>query len=501
MAKLDKIRYGRELPTLKNHGIALALANMFWNIGPFAVIFLSLVAFSLTQKTSLSPEIAFPALTLLNLLNNPLAGFPYTISAILNAADSIRRLSKFELESEIQPEAIHHAPIDAEGESAVIIEGASFTWSEPAETSLSVQNLIVNRRSLCCVVGSVGSGKSTLLQALLGSLFKSQGSVETYGSIAYAAQVPWILNGSIKDNILFGHELDPEFYDTVLDACALKDDLATLTNGDETQVGGKGMNLSGGQKARLGLARAIYARADIYLLDDVLSAVDMHVRRQLVLRVLGPQGMLRDTTRILATNTLSILEDSDLIVMLEKGKVIQMGSFENIRTEPGPIANFLQAHISLSDEEYDQTVPRNTATQISMPLSVVSNSVRPARLAGRQPRNAKAHMIRKQPPEKSSTPSVTAHPRESNHWKLYKTYAHASGFSGIFLFLLSLSAHRLTAEGADVWLKVWTEGEDTIDGSNDRWAYIGIYFALGLSSAILAAAQMYFLLVHCSLQV
>jgi ATP-binding cassette subfamily C (CFTR/MRP) protein 1 len=466
------------------------------------VSFLSLAAFITTQHTAFRPKIVFPALTLLQLLHNPLASFPYTVSAVFDAAEAIKRISKFELESEIQPGTIDRLPFEEVCESSVTVEEGAFTWGEATEPCISIPHLIVNRKDLCCVVGCVGSGKSTLLQGLLGSLFKAQGSAKIRSSMAYVAQVPWIINGSIKENILFGHEMDPEFYDMVLEACALKDDLLTLTDRDDTQVGGQGMNLSGGQKARLALARAVYARTDVYLLDDVLSAVDMHVRRHLMLRVLGPQGMLRGTTRILATSTLSILKDSDLIVMLEKGKAVQIGNFEQIRTGQGPVATFLQAHVRESDEDHNQTNPPITAKEGPVPLSVVLSAFQTAKLAGKQQRTSKTYLSGKQQSKNTSGQTSTIQRQENNNWKLYKTYARASGSSSIISCLLALLAHRLSVAGTDIWIKIWTESYDGDDGgAYKNWTYIGIYFALGLGSAVGAGVQMYFLLVHCSLLV
>ena len=471
---------------------------MVWNVGPFMVSFLSLTAHIITQNTALRPEAAFPALALLQLLNQPLAGFPYAISAVLDASDSIKILSRFLQEDEIQPEAIDRMPLSAEDGESVTMKDVAFTWNDSTESNLSIPRLVVYRNKLCCVVGSVGSGKSTLLQALVGGVFKSKGNVKLHGSIAYVAQVPWIINGSIKDNILFGHELDPEFYDMVLEACALKDDLLTLTSGDETQVGGQGMNLSGGQKARVALARAIYARADIYLLDDVLSAVDMHVRKHLICSVLGPQGMLRDTTRILTTNIMSILEVSDLIVMLEEGRAVDWGHFENARTGQGPIANFLQGHVLSTEDELGEIVSRNTTKESWKQVSIASKGICSAKLASRQPRKRSSHSSTGQIPEKPNAQTLTSRSQEKNNWKLYKAYAHASGFYGIFLCGLALLTNRSLVAGTDVWVKVWTEANGKQGRSRDSWAYIGVYFALGIASAVCSGIQMYMLLAHCS---
>jgi ABC-type Mn2+/Zn2+ transport system ATPase subunit len=486
---------------LKKQGISLAFADMVWNIGPFMVSFLSLTAYAVTQNNALRPEVAFPALTLLNLLNQPLAGFPYAVSAALHAIDSVKRIAKFQQEDEVEPKSIDRKLLLAEDKESVTIKDVAFAWSKPAEPNIAIKYLALYRRTLCCIIGSVGAGKSTLMEALLGGVSKSQGGVEIRGNVAYVAQVPWIFNGSIKENILFGYELNPKFYDIVLEACALKDDLTMLTNGDETQVGGQGMNLSGGQKARVALARAVYARADIYLLDDVLSAVDMHVKTHLIRNVLGPQGLLRDTTRIMTTNTLSILNESDHIIMLENGSVVESGLFENIHTGQGPIAHFLQAHAWSAEDESAQGSTDNTTKEPLMPPSIVSNAIKPAKLATRQLPKRKSSSDRPQVSTKVNLPALTTRSYKTNNWKLYEIYVRASSFSGILLFVLALFAHRLCAASTDVWVKVWLEANVNPGGRYNGWLYIGTYFALGLGAAVCSGTQMYSLLVHCSFQV
>jgi ATP-binding cassette subfamily C (CFTR/MRP) protein 1 len=330
ISRLAAIRNDGELATLKRQGIALAYANIIWTIGPFMVTFFSLAAYSATQLTSLRPEIAFPAITLLNLLNQPLAAYPYATSAAFGALDAIRRISKFQLEDELQINNIEHISLSPGDLEAVFVEDAVFSWSEIAPPAITVPLLRVSRGLLYCVIGSVGSGKSTFLEAFNGAVYMSRGIVKIYGSVAYVPQVPWIFNGSIKDNILFGHEFEPDFYELVLAACALKPDLEALAAGDETLVGGQGMNLSGGQKVRVALARAIYAKADIYFLDDILAAVDVHVQKHLIQHVLGSRGILGGKTRILATNTTSILRESDHVFRIEEGKLAQIGRFRHL---------------------------------------------------------------------------------------------------------------------------------------------------------------------------
>lgn len=169
------------------------------------------------------------------------------------------------------------------------------------------------------IVGSVASGKTSLLELIMGELpVEACGRVSVNGRISYSPQEPWIFNGSIKENIVYDEQWDESRYQQVLDKCALLDDLKHLPAGDETMTGERGSALSGGQKARVNLARAIYRRADIYLLDDPLSAVDMQVGRYLFDDVIGPNGILRNSIRLLVTHRMEYLEHMDWIVVLHE---------------------------------------------------------------------------------------------------------------------------------------------------------------------------------------
>jgi ATP-binding cassette subfamily C (CFTR/MRP) protein 1 len=140
----------------------------------------------------------------------------------------------------------------------------------------------------------VGSGKSSILCALLGEMNKISGDITVHGTLAYVAQQAWIQNETLKNNILFGNDLDERLYVSTLKACALTNDLQILPAGDLTEIGEKGANLSGGQKQRISLARAVYANCDIYFLDDPLSAVDSHVGEHIFKNVIGPDGILKE---------------------------------------------------------------------------------------------------------------------------------------------------------------------------------------------------------------
>lgn len=176
--------------------------------------------------------------------------------------------------------------------------------------------------SLCIIVGPVGSGKSSILNLVMNELPATSGNIYKTGDISYASQEPWLYSESVQDNILFGKPYVKDVYQDVIKACALEKDLQLLPFGDKTIVGEKGVILSGGQKARINLARCIYRRADIYLLDDPLSAVDTQVGKHLFQNCI--LSYLKGKTRILVTHQLQHLSKADFIVIMDQVDNINM---------------------------------------------------------------------------------------------------------------------------------------------------------------------------------
>ena len=183
------------------------------------------------------------------------------------------------------------------------------------------------------IVGSVGAGKSSLLQCLLGEMHRQCGIVQLSRRVAYTSQVAFLQSASIRNNILLGLPLDEPYYQQVLHACALLDDLTRLPSGDGTLVGENGLTLSGGQKMRVILARAVYSRADVYLCDEPLGAVDAHVGLHLFDHVFGPEGMLAGRTVLLVTHQLQFAPRCDVVMMMEEGKIVQMGSYDELQSK------------------------------------------------------------------------------------------------------------------------------------------------------------------------
>lgn len=202
--------------------------------------------------------------------------------AFIEAMVSVRRLKDFLGSEELQEDAralIMQSEI-TEGEVVLKIAAGEFCWEKDvASPTLEDINLQVRKGQLTGILGRVGDGKTSLLGAIVGEMHRREGEVVVKGTVSYAPQEPWIQSASIRDNIVFGHVWDEDFYNLVLSSCALGPDIAIMAEGDQTVVGEKGITLSGGQRARVSLARAVYARADLVLLDDCLAAVDSHVAK------------------------------------------------------------------------------------------------------------------------------------------------------------------------------------------------------------------------------
>ncbi|KAJ2042576.1 ATP-binding cassette glutathione S-conjugate transporter ycf1, partial [Coemansia sp. S2] len=203
------------------------------------------------------------------------------------------------------------------------MDNCSFAWGtgDKAKNVLSDVSLSASAGELVAIVGKTGAGKSSLLLAMCSEVEMTQGTGKLVGRIAYLEQQPWIMNDTLRANILFGREYDEEYYWKVLHACALTDDLEMWSKSDLTVIGENGMNISGGQRARLALARTVYSKADIYFLDDPLSAVDAIVKRHILDNIILSTGLLGDKLRFIATNADNILPLCNQIATVDDGRV------------------------------------------------------------------------------------------------------------------------------------------------------------------------------------
>ena len=199
-------------------------------------------------------------------------------------------------------------------------------------------NFFAPSKSLTVITGPVGSGKSTLLSAIAGEISNTSGTIDYQGSVIYLPQTAWVFSGTIKENILFGQPLEESKYERIIDVCALKEDFKRLPGGDQTVVGERGEVLSGGQQARVSLARAVYADGDIYLLDDPLSAVDFKVSQHIFNKC--TKDLLGDKIVLFASHQQQHMENADQVIVLYKGRVLDKGRFTELR-DKGVISSII----------------------------------------------------------------------------------------------------------------------------------------------------------------
>ncbi|XP_043529381.1 ATP-binding cassette sub-family C member 4-like [Frieseomelitta varia] len=209
------------------------------------------------------------------------------------------------------------------------------------ENNLENVNVEIEEGKMYAIIGMVGAGKSTLLSAILGEINVTGGHVSVNGSLSYAGQEAWVFGSTVRQNILFGQPYDRHRYQKVVKACSLQSDFKQFPQGDQTIVGERGSSLSGGQKARINLARSLYRQADIYLLDDPLSAVDTHVSKYLFEECM--QRYLAGKTRILATHQLQYVKNVDTIILVEQGKVTVFSHFQDLLNQRPKYAELLAA--------------------------------------------------------------------------------------------------------------------------------------------------------------
>jgi ABC-type multidrug transport system fused ATPase/permease subunit len=223
----------------------------------------------------------------------------------------------------------------------------SAAWNNDQRCVLLQISLTADSNHLLMVTGPVGSGKSSLLLAILEEIPKIRGAIEIQGRIAYVSQIPWIFSGTIRDNILFGQHLDEARYNRILEICDLHKDINCFPNGDLSIIGQRGVGLSGGQRARVSLARVVYSDADIFLLDDPLSAVDARVGQHIFDKCIC--GELSGRTRILVTHQVQHIDRADKIVVLDEGSITRQGTYVELNND---IFHKLQGQQIQSINEY-----------------------------------------------------------------------------------------------------------------------------------------------------
>ncbi|KAH0274733.1 putative ABC transporter, partial [Aureobasidium melanogenum] len=346
-------------------------------------------------------------------------------------------------------------PQGARAGSAVVCSHMEVSLSTEGPAILKAVSLDVNTGSLIVITGQTGTGKTTLLRTILGETHTLSGSMlVSTKSIAYCSQKPWMTNKTIKEFIAISGrdstEIDETWYGTVLYACDLTKDVASMPDGDDTRLGSKGVSLSGGQKARLALARAVYARRDIMLLDDVLSALDVNTEEVIVHRLLGPKGLLRKfgTTVLLVTHSQRAMAISDQIVTLSKdGCVVHTGS----------------------SSPHDPKLGKMTDTPLDKSADVTITEVNKARA----PKG----------PSKEDKDDLA---RRTGDWSIYKYYFSNFHKRYLAMFAAFSIGAAFSSRFSQIWLNWWTADDDS-----DLGLYLTVYAVLALAQTCFSNLNMW----------
>ncbi|XP_038072640.1 multidrug resistance-associated protein 7-like [Patiria miniata] len=350
-----------------------AVCTYLWGSTPILMAVFTFAAYSLLGNELTAAKI-FTSLTLFNMLIGPLNSFPWNINGVIQAWVSLKRLQEFLELQELDPSSYYTQDLK-DPNSYLEIKQGNFKWDHPRKTEsigtagdegsmkaggpagkdantmkqeeetstlkLSNLNLRVGKGQLVGVIGCVGSGKSSLLSAITAEMTKTGGSIsvtDLVGGFGLSAQEAWVQHATLRDNILFGKEYDAKRYRTVVEACALLEDIKALPAGDKTEIGENGVTLSGGQKTRVTLARAVYQDKDLYLLDDPMAAVDAHVGAHIFSKCI--MGLLRNKTRILCTHHTKYLHGADLIVVMDQAEITKVGHPSDILEDKQLLTSF-----------------------------------------------------------------------------------------------------------------------------------------------------------------
>ncbi|KAF9938627.1 hypothetical protein BGZ67_010647 [Mortierella alpina] len=338
-------------------------------------------------------------------------------------------------------------------------------------------DLKIPRGQLVAIVGAVGSGKSSLLNALVGEMRKTSGSMEYGGTIGYCPQSAWIQNATVKDNILFGLPLDETRYKKVIKDCALERDIQILPDGDQTEIGERGINLSGGQKQRVNIARAVYFDADVVLLDDPLSAVDAHVGKYLFKNCI--MGALQGKTRVLVTHQLHVLPQVDYVICMKDGEIIERGTFQELMENQGEFSLLMKAHggIEENDNDFEELLDDPALAPSAAEAEKILES------GAAEEKNEIGDKKKKDEPAGKAKGLMSQEERATGSvdGTIYKSYVDAAGGNYLIPLMITLLVMTQVAKvGNDLWLSYWTARKfDESDGF-----YMGLYAAWGLAQGI-----------------
>ncbi|KAL9614735.1 MAG: hypothetical protein Q9167_000804 [Letrouitia subvulpina] len=484
----------------------LLIGSMFFAYTtPVIAPVLTFTVFSLlalrNADTTLNTSKAFTALSLFALLADPLASLIMALTMFAGSFGCFGRIQKFLQNSEhedkclrlfeadpsnatsLQTNSSANEGIDwtekvvsayvkqkaigslakADGD-ALRVEDGSFGWDREKEPLVSSINIKVPQGKLTMIVGPVGCGKTTLLKALLGEVPILLGTVKHYftGDVSYCDQSPFQMNGTVQDSVIAFSEYDDRWYNTILEACALDEDLRQLPLGDQTRIGSKGIALSGGQSQRLALARAAYARHDLCIIDDTLSGLDVDTENRVFHSLLGLDGLLRrqGATVVIASSSNKRLPFADHIVVLnEKGRIAEQGSFKELTASGGFVSN-----LDLPPAERRSKPKETTLDQLVLTANKSVPATRPPQETAAQAEELEAN-------------------RRTGDLSIYAYYAKSVGVFSVLIFVVAICSYVFCISFPQIWLGWWAAANARSPNGNLGY-WLGIYALLGIAGLV-----------------
>ncbi|KAF0695328.1 hypothetical protein As57867_013803, partial [Aphanomyces stellatus] len=492
-----------ELAALWRIFVRMSSSTVVLYIGPVLVTIVSFVTYTMVMHQPLSAAKVFTALTLFNLLKWPLSNLPYVITTLMQALVALKRFMEFldlaekNTSSVWTPETAPATDVAAYAAKGMelSVEHASFGWDK-TKPLFEDMNLNIKRGDFVVVHGSVGEGKTSLCAALLGEMEKFNGTVFVAGRVAYFSQQAWIQNMTVRENILFGKPYDRTKYNHVIEACALTKDLTLFAAGDRTEIGQKGTNLSGGQKARISLARACYSDADIFILDSPLSAVDAIVQNEIFTKCF--LGLLRHKTIVLVTHSPEIIDSKfiDRTIEVKGGKLIETmvakDTTHPILVDPLPARNESSPR---AEDDLDDVAPTKAFVAGEDNLFLVSPSMStplPVNFEGQSLFTPYMDVDGGQSYEEPSSGRLVMDESRSKgrvSSRVFHDYMAAAGGWPVFMsWMLYLSIWQCLTVGSDLWLSRWSGTADVVSPAtflDQAGYYMSIYAALSIGAVVM----------------